>query len=140
VQEAERLWPREQQREGGPGGGPGGGLGGEPGGEPGPAQVVSYAEARRRRELAKAEREELATAQAQGSLVHIDYMDQQLAGCLMRVRQVLLSMPGKWAPRLVGVSSVARAQMILQQALDEAMPRLQAIGEDPTLDTHDGAA
>jgi hypothetical protein len=132
VQEAERLWPREQQREGGTGGTRGGTRG-----EPGPGQIVTYAEARRRRELARAEREEYQLAVAQGRFASIDYLDQQLASALQGVRLVLLNLPGKIAPQMVGLPTVARAQIVLQQAIDEAMPTLQAIGEDPTLDAGD---
>jgi hypothetical protein len=137
VAAADAAWPIER----GPGadgeGEPEPAGGGEPAGIEGEPAAITYTEAKRRREVAKAMREELALAVAQGSLISIDYLDQQLAGALQGVRQVLLNLPGKLAPQLVGVATVARAQMLLQQAIDEAMPTLQAIGSDPTLDADD---
>jgi hypothetical protein len=126
VAEADRLWPWLSDRSAGTTAG----TEGEP-------SAPTYAEAKRRKELAVAEMRELELERMRGNLISLDYLDQQLSGCLMGVRGVLLSMPGKWAPALVGVATVARAQLVLQEAIDEAMPTLQAIGTDPSLDEDD---
>jgi phage terminase Nu1 subunit (DNA packaging protein) len=89
---------------------------------------------RARKERALASLRELELEEKLGNLVSVDYVDEQLAQILERTRQVLINLPGKIAPVVVGCPTVGRAQMILQQAIDEAMPTLQAIGADATLD------
>lgn len=86
--------------------------------------------ARAAKEWNLAELRRLELEEKLGNLVSIDFMDAQLAAALQRTRQVLNTLPGKIAPLLVGCATVPRAQMILQQAIDEAMPSLQAIGDD----------
>lgn len=90
--------------------------------------------ARAEKERALAQLNQLKLEKELGNLVSIDYLDQQLLAALQQTRQVLNNLPGKIAPRLVGCPSVGRAQLIIQEAIDEAMPSLQAIGADPALD------
>lgn len=97
---------------------------------PSPDGHVSHAEARRRKEVALAEMRELELQERLGNLVSLDYMDEQLSDALQRTRQTLNAIPGKIAPLLIGCPTVARAQMLLQQAIDEALPSLQLIGDD----------
>jgi phage terminase Nu1 subunit (DNA packaging protein) len=82
-------------------------------------------------------RAELDLGREEGSLVTIDYMEQQLEAMLQRLRAKLLNFPAKWAPALVGMRSIAEAQARLEPALHEAMEALTETGEDPELDALD---
>jgi hypothetical protein len=64
-------------------------------------------------------------------------MERQLTGVLSRVRAQLLNMPGKYAPTMVGVRTIAEAQTRIESMVAEAMAAMMEIGEDPELDAGD---
>src|SRR5688572_20544469 len=57
---------------------------------------------------------ELELAKEQGNVVALDYMEEQLAAPLERLRAKLLNAPGKYAPSLVGLRTIAESQVRLE--------------------------
>jgi phage terminase Nu1 subunit (DNA packaging protein) len=81
---------------------------------------------------------ELELAREEGRTVTVEYMEAQLEGILQRLRSKLLNIPGKYAPMLVGLRTMAEAQAKLEPIVAEAMSALAESGEDADLD-HDDA-
>ncbi len=90
--------------------------------------------ARIRKQIAEARVAELALAREESTLVSIEYLEEQVEACVDRLRAKLLNLPGRLAPNLVGMATVAAAQSKLQDAVAEAMGALVDGGEDPELD------
>ncbi len=76
-------------------------------------------------------------AKADGSIVTLDYMEQQLGAVLQRIRAKVLNLPGKYAPALVGLRSIAESQTRLESISTEIITALSDTGEDPELDDAD---
>jgi phage terminase Nu1 subunit (DNA packaging protein) len=91
-----------------------------------------------RKLLAEVQLAEMDLAQREGQLVTLEYLETQVAGICQRVRAVLLSVPGKWAPALVGCKTVPDAMTRLRPAVHEVLEALAEVGEDAQLD-EDGA-
>lgn len=96
-------------------------------------------EARIRKLEAEAERAELDLLERRSELVAFTFMERELTAVLERVRAVMLSFKGKWAPELVGCDSEAEVRKRLDVAIDDGIRALQqaAAGEE---DEEDGAA
>ncbi len=73
-------------------------------------------------------------AKAEGSIVTLDYMEQQLSAILQRLRAKVLNLPGKYAPALVGLRTIAESQTRLEAISTEIITALSDTGEDPELD------
>lgn len=82
---------------------------------------------------------ELELAKAEGAVVTLDYMEAQLEGAAQRLRAKHLNIPGKYAPAMVGLRSVAESQARLEGMISETLAALAETGEDPELDD-DGSA
>lgn len=78
-------------------------------------------------------------AEVQGSTVTLDYMEEQFGAILQRLRAKILNLPGKYAPSLVGLRSVAEAQTRLEGVSNEMISALSDTGEDPELDDTDAS-
>jgi phage terminase Nu1 subunit (DNA packaging protein) len=91
----------------------------------------------RRKLEAETRLQEIELEKEEGQLVALDYMERQLTGVLSRVRAQLLNMPGKYAPTMVGVRTIAEAQTRIESMVAEAMAAMMEIGEDPELDAGD---
>ena len=98
----------------------------------------SRVDVQNRKLLAETRLAEMELSEREGQLVTLEYMETQVAGICQRVRAVLLSVPGKWAPALVGCKTVPDAMTRLRPAVHEALEALAEVGEDPQLD-EDGA-
>lgn len=86
---------------------------------------------------AQARLAELELAQAEAKLVTVEYADAREAARLQRLRAKLLAFPSRWAPRLVGLRSIAEAQLALEPAITEAMQSLSETAEDEGPDDAD---
>ena len=93
----------------------------------------------RREELSNREQEidlalkEIALERERSNVVTLDYMDQQLSGALQRLRAKILAIPGRYAPQIVGLRSLAEAQQRLETLSQEVMISLSETGEDEEL-------
>lgn len=83
---------------------------------------------------AEARKLELDVMEREGSLVPLDYMEDQLRRICDRLRSQLITLPGRWAPSLVGLTSYQAVQLKLEQAMMDCMNAMSATGEDPDLD------
>jgi hypothetical protein len=77
---------------------------------------------------------ELQLDQRRATVVPMDYLEQQVTAILLQMRSALRSMPGVFAPRIVGLKSVPDAQLALQAIVDEMLTALSQMGDDPALD------
>lgn len=100
----------------------------------------SYEVARTREMLARAEMAELELAQRRGQLVTVEYAASQLERSLSVLRAQLLNLPGILAPRVQGMTDIARIHEIVQEAIDDIMRELQGAGDDESLDDEDDEA
>lgn len=89
---------------------------------------------RARKLAADADLTELAVEERRGNLVTVEYMSKQLERICLRLRSRALSVPGKWAPMLVGCRTVPEAQARLEEAIGECLAAMSETGEDPELD------
>ena len=80
---------------------------------------------------------ELKLYRQEGSTVTLDYMEDRLGAYLERVRAHLLNMPGKMAPAMVGLRTIADSQERLSAAIAEIMQAMTEIGDDPELEAGD---
>jgi phage terminase Nu1 subunit (DNA packaging protein) len=89
------------------------------------AKPANFEDARARTELAKAEMAELDLAERRGELMTVADGEKVMIAAFSRVRAQVLAMPGKYAPRIVGIPTVARANEILRAVADELMQDLR---------------
>jgi phage terminase Nu1 subunit (DNA packaging protein) len=89
----------------------------------------------RRLEL-EVQMQEYELAKMQGSVIVLDYMEQQLSTILQRLRAVSLNAPGKHAPAMVGLRSIAEAQTRLESLSIDLISALSETADDPELDEH----
>lgn len=90
-----------------------------------------FEEARTRKVSAEAELAELELARERGRMVTVDDCADRLARILERVRARLVAVPGKLAPRLVGLGTAMEARGVLEEAVGETLAELSA-GEPVT--------
>lgn len=81
--------------------------------------------------------QEIELEKEEGQLVALDYMERQLTETLGRVRAQLLNMPGKYAPTMTNIASIAEAQLRIEGMVAEVMGAMTEIGEDPGIDGDD---
>lgn len=82
--------------------------------------------AKARRELAKAEREEMQTAAMKGELLPRDPVTSAVLGAFARVRARLLALPNKAAPLVATIKEVVPIQEKLTELVHEALAELSA--------------
>lgn len=82
--------------------------------------------AKTRRELAKAEREEMQTAAMKGELLPRAGVTAAVQGAFARVRARLLALPNKAAPAVVALKDVVPIQEKLTELVHEALAELSA--------------
>ena len=83
-----------------------------------------FEEARTRKMAAEAELAELELATERGRLVTVEDCASRLVRILERVRARLVAVPGKLAPRLVGVETAMEARGVLEEAVAETLAEL----------------
>jgi phage terminase Nu1 subunit (DNA packaging protein) len=71
---------------------------------------------------------------AQGTVVGLDYLESQTSNMLERLRAKILNLPGKYAPAMVGLRTIAEAQSRLEGAATEMIISLSETGDDPEID------
>jgi hypothetical protein len=79
-----------------------------------------------RREAAKADLAELDLAEKRGQLVRIADVCKDYGAMLERLRGKLLNAPGKYAPRIVGIRTLAQARAVLEDLVRELMVELHS--------------
>lgn len=83
-------------------------------------------EAQTRKMAAEAELAEMELATARGAMVAVTDVAGRLAKILERVRSRFVAVPGKLAPRLVGVETAMEARGVLEEAVGEILTELSA--------------
>lgn len=105
---------------------------------------ADFEAARARKMAAEAELAELELAQRRGLLLTTDDFRRELEAPLVRVRAALQNVPGKYAPRCVGLETPAIAQGVLDEVVREAMTELARVAgesdDDDPADTPERAA
>jgi hypothetical protein len=93
-----------------------------------------YAEGRARLTLAKAAQEELDLAERCGDLVPIEVHERRLESALLRVANVLDSLPGSWPPRLAMCKNLDdyqhAAKQLVRELKDELLKQADAIEKE----------
>lgn len=94
--------------------------------------------ARAAKEWAIAGMRELELKEKLRELVSVDLMEQQVEDCCVAVRSALNNVPGKYAPRIIGIETVGKAQLVLQDVVDEVLAALtDAASQIPDTDGSD---
>ena len=83
-------------------------------------------ESEERKAAADAQLAELKLAREQGQVVEIEETRRTVAAMLTQLRAQLLSLPARWAPKVVGIKTVAEASLTLEAAIHEALTALSA--------------
>lgn len=73
---------------------------------------------------------ELAVAEREGRLVSVDYPAQMISQIASEMRARALSAAGKWAPRVVLAKTVAAAQGVLQEVMNDVLEAWREVGVD----------
>lgn len=94
----------------------------------------SQREAQERLADVKAQLAELELAKAQGEVVTMEYLEEQLGRIVHRLAARCRNLPGKWAPDLVGLRTIPEAQVQLEKISAELLSSLSEAGDDPELD------
>jgi phage terminase Nu1 subunit (DNA packaging protein) len=102
-----------------------------------PSAPRAGAAVRARLTIARAEIQELQGAKLAGSLVRIQDVTATVAGEYSRVRERLVSIPGKMAMLLVGLSAL-EIEARLRDEIYEAMDELKADDDVDRRDAHTG--
>lgn len=82
-------------------------------------------------------RAELGLAREEATLVTVDYLEQQVARLCERLAATCRAIPGKWAPQVVGLRTIAEGQTRLEEITRELLGALTETGEDESLDAED---
>lgn len=93
-----------------------------------PAQPTDLVEAERRKAVADAELAELKVAQLRGDLVPVALFREEVSRPLQRVRARLMTVPGEFGPRFVGLSEVGQAVQRLRDLVDATLSELRETG------------
>lgn len=73
---------------------------------------------------------EIAVAERQGKLLHVDDHVELVRQVAEELRSRILAMPGKWAPRVPGAKTMAEAQALLRELANDLLATLQSVGGD----------
>lgn len=90
-------------------------------------------EAKARKEAALAELAELDLAVRRGELVAVMTAGEQLEAIVARFRAKLLAAPPRYAPDLVGATTIPEAQAVLETAVHDLMGALAETADEPDL-------
>lgn len=90
----------------------------------------TLAQAQRRKLEAEAELKELELAHKRGNLVTLDEAEAEFQKILAQLRATLVASPGKFAPRLVGLRTMAEAMSALESIVHEVMDQLVSVADD----------
>ncbi|HEX6940903.1 MAG TPA: hypothetical protein VF158_15910 [Longimicrobiales bacterium] len=93
-------------------------------GEPSGDGLISYAEARRRKEVALARRRELEVLQMEGDLIPLSLHRERLTAIVGRLGGRLKNIPGSWTPRLGACESDAERLAMLKRLVNELLEEL----------------
>ncbi|MCC7132489.1 MAG: terminase small subunit [Gemmatimonadales bacterium] len=85
-------------------------------------------DAERRKATADAQLAELRLARETGQVVPIDEATKAVEDMLGQLRAQLLTLPARWAPRMVGLKTLQEATLTIEGAVHEAMT---ALATDP---------
>lgn len=80
-----------------------------------------FEDARARKTQAESEIAEIELAKARGEVVEIADVAQEVGRVFDGLRATLLSVPGKWAPRVLGLPDMAAASSTLAQMTNEIL-------------------
>lgn len=86
--------------------------------------LPTKAESKRRREAIRAKKAALDLAERQGRMVGRDTFREVLGEVLDGLRHVILQLPGRWAPRVVGIQSIREAEARLRELARELLAHL----------------
>lgn len=89
---------------------------------------TGYAVARARKMAAEARLSELHLREVEGDLVPIEHVRAIEAARRAELRARILSVPGKWAPQVVGLRNVAAAQARLEDVMNDLLQTLRETG------------
>jgi hypothetical protein len=88
------------------------------------SKTETLADANRRRTLADAELKELDLAERRGELLPLDLFRERLEMFVGRVNASIRGLRGRWAPHVIGIESVAEAQLRLGPLINELLNEL----------------
>lgn len=94
------------------------------------AQQGKLTAARVRKMAAEARLAELALEEREGKLLPVDSFQRLLGVIVQELRARVTAFPGKYAPRLVGLKTIAEAQVLLEQAANEFLTALRETGRE----------
>jgi hypothetical protein len=97
------------------------------------AEPASPEDARQRREVAQARLTELELEREEARMVTIEDVERHVAGLLARLRAKIVTLPSKYAHRMVG-ATLAEAQARLDEAVEEILGELAGTGEEEAAD------
>ena len=86
-----------------------------------PVEGTSYYEARARHEATKARMAELELMVREGELINVADHRASLARIMDAFRAALLSIPGSWGPRIVGIGSPAEGTEAMRVCSEELL-------------------
>jgi|OM-RGC.v1.021973137 Phage DNA packaging protein, Nu1 subunit of terminase len=88
--------------------------------------VRSYDQLRARHEAAKAELAEIKVAKERGDLVTAQEFERVLGGCLDQLRSKIISRPGAWAARVIGIETPNEGQAAVKEMMSDLLDLLRA--------------
>jgi len=88
---------------------------------------LTYAEARRKREIYRAELERLEYERQSGQLVHITTSTNILEKCIMASRAKMLALPIKLAPQVVICKTIPEVKEVIEGGIYECLRELSTI-------------
>lgn len=102
-------------------------------------QGGKLAEAQRRKLEAEAQLKEYELAEKMGEMVSVDHAAEEFDRILDQLRSNLVAIPGKYAPRVVGLRTMAEAVTVLEQMVADLMHGMMSVADDVS-DPSDRAA
>ena len=88
---------------------------------------MTYADARRRHEAAKAAIKELEFKVRKGELLHVDIVMKLQGAVLQNIRSRILSLPAKLAVLSFGSSTIAENEAIIRKGIYEVLDEISTI-------------
>lgn len=92
-----------------------------------------------RKVAAEAEKIEIANAEKRRTMVHINYLRDQVSHILQSLRMKVTGRSSRLAPDLHACDSVTDVELLLEQDAETMLAELQALGGDPALDEDEDA-
>lgn len=82
------------------------------------------AEAEQRKAIADAQLAELKLAREQGKVVEVEVAADRVGRMLTQLRSQMLTLPQRWAPKVVGLKTLVAATTVLDEAVQECLTAL----------------